>query len=432
MRGAAREGPVMTSYEDALAEILRNVAPLEAEEAPLLRCVGQVMVEDVRSAYDLPALDTCGPDGYAVRSEDVCGASPAAPVVLRIAGTVRAGRLPRHRLRPGEAVRVMTGSPVPQGADCVVPFESTDEPGDKNGPRAADPSEVKILRAGAPGANIRRAGSNAAKGSLVLPRGTSVGPAQISALAAMGRSTVNVVRRPVVAIVSTGDELTSLRSPLRPGRSYDCNSTAIAALVSHYGGIPRVLGIARDNEASLMAKLRRGLSADAVITSGGVSKGDYDLVRLVVAKLGAVILSRIGMGPGASFAFGLLERDATGAAAAAIPIFALSGPPVGCLTNFETLVRPALLKMLGFRQLSHPVADAVVEDGIRERKPMPFVKWARVSGRRGQDHVVLNGGDGLGSLAAMAMANCLTVIPEGTVVRRGDRLPVLPLDWTRD
>lgn len=422
----------MTSYEDALAGILENVGPLGVEETPLLQCVGQVTAEDVRSDYDLPGLDTCGPDGYAVRSADVQDASPQAPAVLRIAGAVRAGRSLHRHVRPGEAIRVMTGSPVPRGADCVVPFESTDEPGDKNGPSLANPSHVRILRAGRPGANIRRAGSNVSKRSLVLPRGTSIGPAQISALAAIGRSTVGVVRRPVVAIISTGDELVGLKSHLRPGQAYDCNSKAIAALVTHYGGVPRVLGIARDSEASLMAKLHKGLTADAVITSGGVSKGDYDLVRLVITRMGTVILSRIGMGPGASFSFGLLERGSTTTASATLPIFALSGPPVGCLTNFELLVRPALLKMMGFQGLSHPVADAVVEDSIWEKKPMAFVKWSRLSQTRGQNRVVLNVADRLSPLGSLAAANCLAVVPEGTVVKQGDRMRVLPLDWTRD
>lgn len=416
--------------EEALVEVLNHVSTLEAEEKPLLSALGQVVAEDVRSPYGLPMLDMCGPDGYAVRSEDIRRANPENPAVLKIAGRVRAGQVPRHHVGPGEAMRVMTGSPVPDGADCIVPFENTDEPAGKNGPSCDEPSYVKIYRAEKSRANIRPAGNNVAKGALVLPRGSSIGPAQISALATIGRSTVKVIRRPRVAVISTGDELISLKSPLRPAKSYDCNGAALASLVGHYGGIPQMLGIARDKEGSLEAKLRSGMGADAIITSGGVSKGDYDLVRLVLGKMGRVVLSRISMGPGASFAFGLVDRGEGGGSVAAVPVFGLSGPPIGCLTNFETLVRPALLKMLGFGELEHRALDAVVEDSVWGKKPMAFVKWAHLD--RSGGRVTLNGSDKLGPLGAMATANCLAIIPPETVVKQGDVIEVLPLDWTRD
>jgi len=420
------------THQEALSEVLEHVDPLEAVDAPLIECAGQVIAEDVRSEHDLPMLDMCGPDGYAVRSEDIRGAGPGSPVTLHILGTNRAGCLPRRRLRPGAAIRVMTGSPLPAGADCVVPFEKTDEPADKNGPNPNLPTQVRVFKAEEPGANVRPAGSNVTRGSLVLPRGVCVGPAQISALGAIGRATIKVIRRPTAAIVSTGDELTSLGTTLKPGKSYDSNAAAIATLVAHYGAIPRVLGIARDSEASLAAKIGRALTADAIITSGGVSKGDYDLVRSVLGKMGRVVFSRIDMGPGASFAFGLVRRDQAGEGDPTVPFFALSGPPVGCLINFETLVRPALLKMMGCHVLSHPVVEAVAEDSSWAKKPMTFVKWTRLSASRGTPRVVLNTSDGLGPLAAMAAANSLTIIPQGTVVKQGDRVQVLPLDWTKD
>jgi molybdopterin molybdotransferase len=422
----------MLTYEEALAEVLRNVSPLEAEQTPLLQSVGLVVAEDVHSEHDLPMLDTSGPDGYAVQSGDVEGASPDAPIVLRIVGSVRAGSMPRTTVKPGTTMRIMTGSVVPNGADCVIPFESTDEPGGKCGPNPSSPTRVTILAPGKPGANIRPAGSNVHRGSLVVPKGTAIGPAQISALATIGRSSIAAFRRPTIAIISTGDELVSVRSRLRPGKSYDSNTAAVAALVAHCGAVPRVLGIARDNEPSLTTRIREGMAADAIITSGGVSKGDYDLVRLVVGKMGRVVLSRISMGPGASFAFGLLDRDPNGDSRCSVPVFALSGPPIGCLNNFETLVRPALRKMMGFTSPVAPFVEAVAEDSAPGKKPMAFIKWTCLDRTNGKNRADMGVSDRLGPLGAMATANALTIIPRDTEINKGDTVRVLPLDWTRD
>jgi molybdopterin molybdotransferase len=418
----------MISYLEALEKVLENIHALDVEEKPLARCLGQVSAEDSYCDFDLPLADSAGPDGYAVRSEDIKKASRDNPVTLRIIDTVRAGRLPAKLVKPGTASRIMTGSVVPGGADCVVRFEDTDEPGNKSGPNPNRPSAVKIYVTAALGDNIRRAGSNVVKGSLILPRGSAIGPAQLSALATVGKATVKVFRRPVCAVIPTGDELIGLEKPLSPGKVYECNAAAIAALVTHYGGIPRVMGIARDNEASLLAKINKATAADVIITSGGVSMGDYDLVRLVIGKIGRVIFSKINMGPGASFAFGLVNRPS----GTPVPVFALAGPPVGCLNNFEILVRPALLKMLGFTALEHPVVEAVADDAVPGKRPMAMVKWTDLDKAQDDYQVTLNFSDNIGSLAALATANSLTIIPEGTAVRKGDRIPVLPLDWCRD
>lgn len=421
----------MKTLAQAQVEILSHVGELEAEDAPLPTCTGQVLAEDVHSDYDLPMVDLCGPDGYAVRSEDVQGATPQDPVVLAIIGSNRAGYLPRHRLKPGTAVRVMTGSPVPAGADCVVPFEHTDEPGNKSGPNLSQPYQVVVLRPVGLGSGINRAGRNARKGSLVIPRGTVVGPAQISVLASIGKAEVRVFRRPRVAIISSGDELVGLKGRLRPGKAYDSNSIALATLVTRYGGIPRVRGIARDSEGSLTKKLRESLDADVILTSGGVSKGDYDLVRLVLDKMGRVVFSRLDTGPGGSFAFGLADREAEGGRPSSVPVCALAGPPAGSLINFETLVRPALLKMMGCAEPEHPMVEAVAADSVPEKKPMNFVKWSRLEYAPGGYRVALNLSESLGFTSAMAAGNSLTIIPKDTDVSVGDRLQVMPLDWTR-
>jgi molybdopterin molybdotransferase len=318
---------------------------------------------------------------------------------------------------------------LPEDADCVVRFEDTDEPGEKNGPNPAHPREVKIFVSLPSGANVNKAGANTRKGSLVVPKGTVVGPAQLSALTAVGKTQVKVVRRPVVAVITTGDELVQPGKPLSPGKAYDCNGVAIKALITHNGGIPRVLGMTRDREAAITAKILKGLAADAIVTSGGVSRGDYDLVRLVLGKLGEVVFSRIQMGPGASFAFGLCRRKSVGGGNITTPVFALSGPPAGCLNNFETLVRPALLKMRGLTTLSHSTVEAYAEDSVSGKKPMSFIQWTYLEKTGQEYHVRLNNLEGL--FNSLATANSLTIIPAGIEVKAGEKIPVWPLDWNR-
>ncbi len=439
----------MKTYQEALQEVIASVHVLEVEERPLLGCVGQAVAEDVVARRSLPPLDLAGPDGYAVRSADIAGASAEHPVTLRVVGTTRAGFISKHVLSEGTAVRIMTGSPLPAGADCVVRFEDTDEPGDKNGPSPRPCPEVKVFVAGGPGANVRPAGGIVREGTLVLPRGTGIGPAQIAVLGTLGIARVRVARRPTVAIISTGDELVGLGRPIAPGKSYDSNSGALAALVAHYGAVPKRLGIARDTEASLTTKIKKAMSADAIITSGGVSKGDYDLVRLVAGKLGKVVFSRINMGPGASFAFGLLDRPAGAGDERTVPLFALSGPTVGCLNNLELLVRPALLKMMGFTDLAHPVVEAVAADAVLDKNPMDTVKWTYLditggagisarpgpAGRSGYSDgravVTMNATAEHGPLVTMALADSLVIVPAGREIAPGDKMDVLPLDWRR-
>lgn len=422
---------VMLSYDDALKTILHNIKKMEAVEMPLLACAGHVAAEDIYADYDLPQSVIAGFDGYAIRSQDIKRATQDNPAVLRIIATARAGRLSNHVVKPATAIRIMTGSLMPEGADCVVRFEDTDEPGDKNGPNKGNPSEVKICTAMSQGDNIHPAGSNVRKGTLVVPAGTLIGPAQISAIASIGKTRIKVIRRPVVAIIATGDELIRPGKPLAPGKTNNCNTAAIASLVAHYGGIPKVLGIARDKEAALISKIRKGMTADAIVTSGGVCKGDYDLVRLVLGKLGELVFSRIEMRPGAAVAFGVIKRLSANGADTAIPVFSLSGSPAGCLINFETLVRPALLKMLGLTTLAHPSVEATALDAIPHTITMAFVRYTYLQETEGRYRVTLNVAENAGTLSSMVSANSLTIIPKGSVVKAGDKIRVLPLDWCR-
>jgi len=420
----------MLSHQNAVRTILKHVFVLDPEWKSVPACADRVAAEDVYAEFSLPLAHTSGPDGYAVRSADIKGTSAINPVTLRVIETVKAGTLPTKQVSHGTAVRIMTGTVMPGGADCVVKFEDTDEPGNKNGPAGKRPSRVRIYLPALPGMNVITAGSHVRRGSLLLSKGTLIGPAQISALITSGTDRIKVIRPPVVAIIATGDELVEPGTILTPGRVFNSNASAMAAMVAHYGGIPKLLGIARDKTASVESKIRRGLTADAIITTGGISMGDYDLVRLTLGKMGEIVFSRLSMGPGAAAVFGLARR-LSGETGRPVPVFALSGPPNGCLVNFETLVRPALLKMRGFKRTGHPSIEAIALDSLSERRTMAFARWTRLTREGNGYRVELNAAGKAGSLASMASANSLTIIPEGSVIKAGDKVRVLPLDWCR-
>ena len=420
----------MLTYDEALGVILGHCLPLDAEERPLLRSIGQVLAEDAFCDGDIPQTARARLDGYAVRAVDIRGAHADNPAMLRVIAAVRAGSISKKQVGPGTAIRIMTGSVLPEGADCVVPFEETDEPQEKNGPNPANPSTVRVFAPGEAGANIGPAGGSARKGSLVVAKGSVIGPAQVSALRALGKKSVSCVRRPKVAIITTGDELVEVGRPLSPGQVYNSNAAAVAAFVAFFGGKPKVLGIAKDRESSLQAKLKKAMWADAIITTGGVSKGDYDIVRLLLGRMGKVLFSRIAMGPGASVAFAVVDVPSRPGRAGRIPVFALSGPPTGALVNCETLVRPGLLRMRGFEDTRHPVVEAEAADSLVRKVPKAFVRWTRLERADGRYRVILNPPEGTGPLAAMASANSLTIVPAGAVIKAGDKVEVLPLDWT--
>lgn len=415
------------TYQEALEKVMDNVHLLGTEEKPLTKCTGQVLAEDIHSEISLPLNDQAGPDGYALIAEDIKNASKDRPVTLRIIGSVQAGHMPKKTVERGTAMRIMTGSVIPNGADCVIAFEQTDEPGNKSGPNEDNPSTVKIYQEGSPGANITKSGSSVEKGSLVVAKGTVVGPAQISVLTTIGKATVRVTKRPIVGIISSGDELINLGQPLKGAKSYNSNTAAVAALVSRYGGIPKILGVARDNEHSLSGKIQKALDLDAIITSGGCAKGDYDLTRKVVGKMGQIFFSKINLGPGASVSFAVITKDIEGRRVKPVPVFSLAGPPVGCLLNFETFVRPALAKMIG-NNSERTLVEAIAEDSVRAMR-MSFFRWSRLEKINGEYRVEIDRSKKIGSLAAIASANSLTIVPAGTEINPGDKIQAIPIDW---
>ena len=274
----------MISVEEALAKVLSYIKVLDTVETPLLQCLGQVLAENVYASIDVPPKDNSAMDGYAINSKDASAATASSPVYLDIIGEARAGGISNLEVKAQKTVRIMTGAPLPRGADSVVPFEDTDETQRKDQPL----KQIGIMKAVEKGKNIRSAGEDIGKGQLALSKGTILLPAQIGVLASLGLKTVKVIRRPVVAILATGDELVELRQPLSEGQFYGSNSYSAAAQVIRYGGISRMLGIARDTEEDLGKKINEALSSDMLLTTGGVSMGDYDLVKNVLAKQGEI------------------------------------------------------------------------------------------------------------------------------------------------
>ncbi|MCK5181639.1 MAG: molybdopterin-guanine dinucleotide biosynthesis protein B [Dehalococcoidia bacterium] len=420
----------MLSVEEALEKILSYVEVLEPERRPILDCLGQVLAEDVYSTIDIPPLDNSAMDGYAVRAEDTYGARESSPVYLAVVGEVAAGSLPTKEIEPGTAIRIMTGAPLPDGADAVVQFEDTDEMTRKSS--GGDLSQIGILRQAKKRLNVRNRGEDIARGSLVLEKGRVLRPQEIGVLASLGRSTALVIRRPIVAILATGDELIAIDQPLAPGKIHDSNTYTIAAEVSRYGGIPRILGIGRDSIQSLTEKIDEGLDADMLITSGGVSKGDYDIVKDVLAEHGEVGFWTVRMKPGKPLAFGIM-KNVEGSRKRQVPHLGLPGNPVSSMITFEQFARPAISKMMGKKTLTKPTIRAIIEANIANNDGRRVFARVIVTRRDGQYYASVTGPQGSGILTSIAKANGLAVIPETSKgVKAGEMVEVQMLDWMEE
>jgi molybdopterin molybdotransferase len=416
------------SVEEALERILANVKVLEPEQKPILECLGQVLAEDVYSELDIPPLDNAAMDGYALRLADTVGAREDSPRWVRVIGEVAAGYVFEGEVVPGTAVRIMTGAPVPRGAEAVVQFENTSEGKGQTWKGVEKGTEVAIFQEATPGLNIRRAGEDIARGSLVLPKGRTLRPQEIGVLASLGRSSVWVIRRPVVSILATGDELVEVGQPLGPGQIHNSNSYSIASQVLRYGGIPRLLGIARDNQEELTAKIRMGLEGDLLLTSAGVSMGEYDMVKDVLAEEGEVSFWTVRMKPGKPLAFGTLKRNGK-----KVPHLGLPGNPVSSMVAFEQFARPAILKMLGKERWGKPTVEAILDEDVVNQGGRRFYARAKVEKRDGQYHARITGPQGSGILTSMAAANGLLIIPEDVeLARAGERVMVQMLDWVEE
>jgi len=418
----------MLSVEEALDKILNELDPLEEESAPILESLGQVLAEDIKSDINVPPLDNSAMDGYAVRSEDTTGASEKTPVFLRVIGTVMAGSISQQEVMPGTAVRIMTGAPVPAGANSVIQFENTDDEKRKESAPGQPLTRVGIFSEASLGLNIRKAGENIARGTVVLKKGTVIRAAEIGLMASVGYSHVKAIRRPVVAILSTGNELVEVDKPLPEGKIHDSNAYSIASLVKRHGCVPRMLGIARDDEESLVSKLKQVQDADMLLTTGGVSMGDYDIVKDIITRDGEMVFWKVRVKPGKPLAFGKIKgKDKS------IPHLGLPGNAVSCMVSFELFVRPALLKMMGKKNFAKPTVEAILEDTVKNDAGRRLYDRAIIEKRNGHYYARLTGSQSSGILASMGLANGLVLIPEDTkIVNKGETVQVLMLDWNEE
>jgi molybdopterin molybdotransferase len=423
----------MISVEEALEKILQEVDVLEEEMVPLLDSLGQVLAEDIKSDINVPPLDNSAMDGYAVQAKDTQGASKQSPKFLRVIDTVMAGSISQQQVVPGTAMRIMTGAPVPRGADSVVQFEDTDEEQRREAAADQPTTEVGILSEAKPGLNIRRAGEDIARGEIKLSQGTVIRPAEVGLLASLGHSQVKVIRRPLVAVLATGNELVDVAQPLPEGKIYNSNTYSIASLVKRYGGIPKILGIALDREDSLVSKLRQGQDADMLLTIGGVSMGDYDMVKDILARDGELVFWKVRVKPGKPLAFGRIKGAARSGAARSIPHLGLPGNTVSCMVSFELFVRPALLKMMGKKNLLKPSVEAIMEDSVKNDAGRRIYDRAIVARRDGRYYARLTGPQGSGILTSMSRANGLVLIPEDKKeVHKGELVQAIMLDWNEE
>ncbi len=393
----------MLSYHQARQKILETVQPLPVETVPLLDAAGRATAEDIVASHPLPTFDNSAMDGYAVRTEDC-----TPDVTLPINGYLQAGCNDVLKMSPGIAVKIMTGAAIPSGADAVVPFEEAEE----------FPDKVRLLCAVKKGDHIRWQGEDIRSGDCVIKTGAVLRPAEISLLASLGFSSLKVRRRVQVAILATGDELQEIDEVRRTGCIINSNSWALAAAIREIGGEPLMLGIARDNKQSLREKLRSGLQADALITSAGVSAGDCDLVRDVLEELEVKQqFWKISIKPGKPTAFGIKSN---------VPVFSLPGNPVSTMITFEEFVRPALLKMMGHREVVKPLLKAKLQQAI-SKKPgrLQLMRVSIKVTEEGALQIVSSGDQNTGILSTLVNAQGIALLEaEREHFAEGDQVDV--------
>lgn len=388
----------MLTVPDASARILSGIRPLAVERVSLLDAAGRVLAADATAPYTLPHWDNSAMDGYAVRAADIGGASRETPVRLHVQETVAAGEFPTLPVRAGIATRIMTGAPLPDGADTVVRVEDTDGGIDS----------VVVLDARDSGKNIRPRGEDFVSGDVVIPAGAPIGPAQVGVLASLGWPTVPVHRRPVVAILGSGDELVDLdrfHEVLAGRKIVTSNSYTLSALVRANGGVPLVLGNAADTPESLRMLLGEAAGADLIVTSAGASVGAFDYTRDVLASLGAQLdFWKVRMRPGAPIGFGSLDGT---------PWIGLPGNPVSVMVTFELFVRPVLRRLHGHARIFRVPVPVVLEEPVAIGARLTHFLRAIVRvGGDGRHTARLTGPQGSGILTSMARANALLIVPE--------------------
>ncbi len=408
------------SLYEAQSRILTEAGRLPAEFIDVRDSQGRALAEDLKATATLPPWDNSAMDGYAVLGEDIAGASPGTPVVLTVTGAVRAGEVPGAPVGPGQAVRIMTGAPVPSGADSVVRVEDTDA--------EANSGSVRVVRTRDQGRNIRPAGADMQLGDVVLVAGHVVTPGTVAALSALGLTSVSVVRRPSVAIMATGDEL---RTPeryddVRAGVGVpESNGPMIAAAVTQASGVPVRLGTARDDEHDLRERIETAAEADVLVTIGGASMGEADLVKRTLDDLGfEQSFWRVRMRPGSPFGFGWLPRPDRKQ-----PVFGLPGNPSSAFVTFELFVRPFLLALAGHRHVLRRTIRCVAGESLRGPADLTCFLRVCLDSASHPAQVTLAGPQGSGLVSALVAADGLAILPDGIrEITKGDLVDVIVID----
>lgn len=409
------------SVQEALALVLSRFGTLPAERVPLLEGLNRIITEDVTARDSLPPFANSAMDGYAVRAADVQQSSRETPVMLDVVADIAAGAPSAVEVSTGTAARIMTGAPLPPGADAVVPVEATDEPW-----RAAVrslPVRIEVYQAVGAGDYVRYPGEDVQKGATVLPAGHLLRPQEIGVLASLGVSHVDVVRRPRVGVLATGDELVAVEEQLAPGKIRNSNSYAQTAQLVNLGALPVSLGIAGDDEANVRARLKAGLDAgiDLFISSAGVSVGAYDVVKAVLESEGNVGFWRVRMRPGKPLAFGTYRG---------VPYLGLPGNPVSAMVSFERFARPAILKMAGHQRLQRPELEVRLLDGLNSDGRETYARALVTRNAEGDYEASFASSQGSHIMTSLVAANALVVVPEGMQkVEAGQVLRAIMIDW---
>lgn len=399
---------------EAQQKVLEEIPVLGRERIHILEALGRVLAQEVAAARDVPSANNSAMDGFSCRHEDIAGANASNPARLTVVGDSPAGRPFTGTVGPGEAVRIMTGGLIPAGADTVVMVEDTQ----------MDGNHVLCLSDPGLNAHVRLQGEDVRAGEVVLPEGTIIRPPEVGMLATLGHAYVQVHQRPVVAILSTGDELVDLDEPFVDGKVVCSNTYSLAAQVSECGAIPLSLGIATDDEADQRARISEGLRADVILTSGGVSVGKYDLVKDTLAQLGMQVkFWKVAMKPGKPLVFGTIGNK---------PVFGLPGNPTSAMISFEQFVRPALLKMMGHKRLFRFLIDAVLAQEVKTSKDRPHLVRCKLFEKDGKLMAVATGTQSSGALRSMVLADGLMILtPERAPYAAGDPVKVQVLHSAR-
>ncbi|MFB0527178.1 MAG: gephyrin-like molybdotransferase Glp [bacterium] len=393
----------MLKYRQALKIVLGDTKPMKWEWVVLSRAHRRVLAEDIIAQNNIPYTDNSAMDGYAINTKDL----KTVPRELKVVGVVSCGKPINKRLKPGEAMAIMTGAPIPEGCDGVVPVEDTE---------LVASGIVRILRKINRGRNVRYSGEDVRKGEVVLERGTSIGPAELGMLASVGRKRVRVFRKPVVAILVTGNEIIEPGERLRPGRVRDINTFSLRGLVERFGGAPLALGIAGDEKVKLLRKIRKGLNSDVMIISGGVSMGRFDFVRAALTSLGyRERFWKVAMKPGMPISFGHIGR---------MPVFGLPGNPVSSMVSFLEFVRPLMMKLVN-RAVNLPEISAFLKTPIVKKDNKRHFLRVKLDYRNHKYFASLTGPQGSGILKSMIQCDGIAILPEDTkALKVGDRVTV--------